>query len=113
MKFEFFNLSLPTMPDEVWIFIAKACGAIAGSAISIAYLLPRNRREAFLRFAVGITIGMIFGTATGFKLADYLEITDRMSEVDMALSGAALASLTAWWALGVLSRLAKRASTLK
>lgn len=105
--------ALHNLPEEAWIFIAKAVGAICGSAISIAYLLPSNRREAFLRFAVGITIGMIFGTSAGLKLADYLKIMERMTAVEIALSGGALASLSAWWGLGVLSRLASRVGTAK
>jgi len=102
------STALYNLPEEAWIFIAKAVGAISGSAISIAYLLPNNRREAFLRFVVGITIGMIFGTSAGLKLADYLEIVERMTAVEIALSGGALASLSAWWGLGILSRLANR-----
>lgn len=101
-------LPLQNLPEEAWVFIAKAVGAICGSAISVAYLLPKNRREAFLRFIVGITIGMIFGTSAGLKLADYLEIAERVSAVEIALSGGAIASLSAWWGLGVLSRFATR-----
>jgi len=106
-------LSLQNLPEEAWVFIAKAIGAICGSAISIAYFLPSDRREAFLRFAVGITIGMIFGTAAGIKLADYLKIMERMTAVEIALSGGALASLSAWWGLGILSRLATRIGATK
>jgi hypothetical protein len=100
--------SISEIPEQVWIFLAKGIGAVCGSAISIAYLLPKNRREAFLRFFVGITIGMIFGTSAGIKLADYLNITGEISPVEVALSGAALASLCAWWALGILARLSNR-----
>ena len=105
MKFELMFGQFHSVPEEVWVLLAKIVGAIAGSAISIAYLLPSGRREAWLRFIVGIAIGMVFGTATGWKLADYLNVTDRMSEIEIALSGSALASLCAWWGLGVLSRI--------
>ena len=108
--------SLPNtseVPEQVWIFIAKAIGAICGSAISIAYLLPSNKREAFLRFSVGITMGVIFGTSTGMKLADYLDITQRISAIEIALSGAAFASLCAWWGLGILARLTSKLGAVK
>lgn len=56
---------------------------------------------------------MIFGTSAGIKLADYLDITHRISAIETALSGAALASLCAWWGLGVLSRLSARLGSTK
>ena len=96
------------VPEAVWLFVAKAIGAVSGSAISLAYLVPRNGREAYLRFCVGMTVGMIFGTSAGWKIADYLEIGHRLSNVEIALSGGAFASLSAWWALGVISRFAQR-----
>jgi uncharacterized membrane protein YdjX (TVP38/TMEM64 family) len=101
---------LPHVPDPVWIFAAKIVGAIAGSAVSIAYLLPNGKREAWLRFAIGITAGLMFGTTVGLKLADEMGIADRITPFEMTLSGATLASLGAWWGLGVLSRLASRAT---
>ena len=112
MSFSSFT-SLGDVPEQVWVFIAKAIGAICGSAISIAYLLPATRREAFLRFSVGITIGMIFGTSAGIKLVDYLNIAERISAIEIALSGAAIASLCAWWGLGILARLTARLSSVK
>jgi len=101
------------IPEHVWVFVAKIVGAICGSAISIAYLLPKDRREAFLRFFIGISMGMIFGTSAGMKLSDYLGITQRISAIEMALSGAALASLCAWWGLGILSRFSSRFGSTK
>lgn len=100
--------NLGEVPEQVWIFIAKSIGAISGSAISIIYLLPANRREAFFRFVTGITFGMMFGTFVGMKLADQLGIYERLSKIEIALSGAAMASLCAWWGLGVMARIAGR-----
>lgn len=99
---------LPVLPDSVWLLIAKCIGAIAGSAVSIAYMLPRGRREAALRFAIGITAGMVFGTTVGLKVADEMGISDRITTFEMTLSGATIASLCAWWGLGALSRIAGR-----
>ena len=53
------------LTDDVWALIAKTAGAVCGSAISLAYVLPRGRREAALRFATGLVAGMV-----SFALAD-------------------------------------------
>lgn len=89
------------------MFIVKCVGALAGAVISIIYLLPTGRREAILRLCIGFGVGLIFGSATGLTIADYLGIDDRLSQVEVALSGSAAASLCAWWALGLLARLSK------
>ena len=86
----------------------RTVGAIAGSAISIAYLLPDNRREAALRFASGIAIGMIFGTIAGHKIAAELALADQLGPVEITLIGATTASLCAWWAIGAVVRVATR-----
>jgi len=99
---------LPVIPEAAWLFLAKLIGAVAGSAVSIAYLLPKGKREAALRFAIGIAAGLVFGTSAGLKLADEIGISGRITAFEMTLSGAALASLCAWWGLGVLSRIAER-----
>jgi len=99
---------LSAMPETGWIFIAKALGASAGSAVSIAYMVPRGRREAVLRLVIGMITGMVFGTTVGWKLADYFSVADRISSFEVALSGAALASLCAWWGLGALVRIVGR-----
>lgn len=109
------NLSsiLPTaheIPESLWVIFAKLVGASAGSAISIVYVLPKGRREAMLRFFVGLGCGIVFGAATGLAIADYLGISNRLSSFEMTLSGSAAASLCAWWGLGLIARLSTRQS---
>lgn len=89
------------------IFLAKLAGAAAGSFVSIAYILPRGRREAFLRFSVGVVFGFTFGTTIGLKIADQLGVLDKLDSVDVALMGSTLASACAWWGLGVIQRFAE------
>ena len=98
------------VPEGIALWIAKAAGATAGSAISIAFLLPASRREAAIRFTVGIASGMVFGGMAGLKLAAYFDLLDRIGAFEMMLTGSAAASLCAWWALGVLSRIAGQLS---
>ena len=93
------------MNDAAWLWAAKVLGAVAGSAISIAYILPSGRREAAARFAVGVVCGLVFGGTAGLKIATELGIDTRISETELILMGSALASLSAWWAIGLLRRL--------
>ena len=95
------------MTDTTWLWTAKAAGAVAGSAISLAYVLPASRREAGIRFAVGLACGLIFGGAAGLKLAAELEIESRIGPVELMLMGSTAASLCAWWALGLVMRFFK------
>jgi undecaprenyl pyrophosphate phosphatase UppP len=92
-------------------WIAKGSGAVAGSAISLAYMLPGGRREAAIRFAVGIVSGLVFGGTAGVKIADELGVSGVLGDTDMLVTGAAFASLSAWWALGALTRYLKHAGT--
>jgi hypothetical protein len=91
------------LSDAAWIWVAKGLGAVAGSAISIAYILPRGRREAGIRFAVGVVSGLVFGGAAGLKIAGELGIEDRLGPAETILMGSAAASLCAWWAVGFVS----------
>ncbi|MBK8458437.1 MAG: hypothetical protein IPL47_16105 [Phyllobacteriaceae bacterium] len=91
-----------------WVFAAKGVGAVAGSAISLAYLLPRGRREAALRFTVGLVSGLVFGGAAGLKIGEALGIADAIGEAEAALTGAAAVSLTAWWLVGAAQRVIER-----
>ncbi len=55
--------------EAAWLWAAKGAGAVAGSAISLAYILPQGRREAAVRFAVGVVCGLVFGGTAGLKIA--------------------------------------------
>jgi len=90
--------------DAAWLWAAKAFGAIAGSAISLAYILPAGRREAAARFAVGVVCGLVFGGTAGLKIAAELGIDKAIGDGELLLMGAAVASLCAWWALGFVKR---------
>lgn len=110
------NPNIPLPPDAAWLWAAKGAGAVAGSAISLAYLLPKGPRDAAIRFAVGVICGLVFGGAAGVKIADELGISRLIGAGETMLVGAAAASLCAWWALGLAmrafthGRLAKRIS---
>lgn len=90
--------------EVAWLWVAKGAGAVAGSAISLAYVLPRGRREAALRFITGTVCGLVFGGTVGLKIASELELRDLIGTVESVLVGSAVASLCAWWALGFVMR---------
>ena len=92
------------MNDDTWLWVAKGAGAIAGSAISLAYILPHGRREAATRFAVGVVCGLVFGGTAGLKVATELGIANAIGSIDLMMMGSAAASLCAWWALGFIMR---------
>ena len=99
------------LSNAAWLGVAKGLGAVAGSAISIAYMLPSGRREAAIRFAVGVAAGLVFGGAAGVKIASELGISDKLGVIETMLMGSGAASLCAWWAVGLIARtLAKRAA---
>ena len=95
------------MADAAWLWLARTAGAVAGSAISLAYMLPEGRREAGIRFGVGVASGLVFGGTAGLKLASELGIEGRIGSFEAMLMGSAVASLCAWWALGPIMRLFK------
>lgn len=94
--------------NAAWEWAAKGAGAIAGSAISLAYVLPRGRREAAMRFAVGLVSGLIFGQTVGLKVASELGIRELIGTSETLLMGSAAASFCAWWALGFVRRVFER-----
>ena len=89
------------MPGTAFLWVVKGAGAVAGSAVSLAYILPSGRREAALRFAVGVACGLVFGGTAGVKIAAELGIAAALGAPETMLMGAAAASLSAWWALGL------------
>lgn len=91
--------------DAAWLWAAKGAGAVAGSAVSLAYVLPSGRREAAARFATGLTCGLVFGGTAGLKIAAELGITPALGAGEIVLMGSAAASLCAWWALGFAMRM--------
>jgi hypothetical protein len=94
--------------ETAWLWAAKGTGAVAGSAMSLAYILPTGRREAALRFAVGVACGLVFGGTAGLKIADELGIADTIGGFELMLMGSAAASLSAWWGLGFVMRAFER-----
>lgn len=93
------------LTEATWLWLAKATGAVVGSAISLAYLLPSGRREAAVRFAVGVACGFVFGGTAGLKIATELGIAGRLAPGELVLMGSAVASLCAWSAIGFVMRL--------
>lgn len=93
------------MTDAATLWLARGAGAVAGSAISLAYMLPEGRRDAAIRFAVGLVCGLTFGGGVGLKLAAELDLGPVLGQAEMILMGSAVASLCAWWALGFVMRL--------
>ncbi|RLP25298.1 DUF6107 family protein [Mesorhizobium sp. YM1C-6-2] len=91
-----------------WLWAAKGAGAVAGSAVSLAYILPHGRREAAVRFAVGVVCGLVFGGTAGVKIAVELGVQRWLGTAETMLMGSAAASLCAWWAVGAVIRVLRR-----
>jgi hypothetical protein len=100
------GFSVSDIPEAVWLIAAKLAGAVAGSVISVAYLLPEGRREAAIRFLVGLLTGLGFGSLAGVKIVQHLGLEGEIGRIETVLIGSAAASLCAWWALGILHRIA-------
>ena len=94
--------------QDAWLWAAKGAGAVAGSAISLAYILPQGRRDAAVRFAVGVVCGLVFGGTAGLKITAELGVDQMIGIGETMLMGSAAASLCAWWALGAVIRMLKR-----
>lgn len=96
------------MSNAALLWAVKGAGAVLGSAVSLAYVLPRGRREAAIRFGVGVACGVVFGSAAGLKIADDLSLPASIGDAELMLMGSAAASFCAWWALGFVIRTLQR-----
>lgn len=96
------------MGQEGGMMAARVIGAAAGAWVSLVYLVPKSGREAASRFMTGLSCGIMFGGPTGLWLAERLGLAGQLTPVETMLSGAAAASLTAWWVLGAVERIASR-----
>jgi Family of unknown function (DUF6107) len=90
------------------LWAAKGIGSAAGAAVSLVYMLPKGKREAGSRFFTGMACGLIFGGPTGIWIVAKLGIGGSLSGTEVMLTGSAAASLSAWWALGAVARVAER-----
>ena len=87
-----------------WLWVAKGAGAVAGSAISLAYILPHGRREAAARVAVGVGCCLAVGRPSRLKISTELGLETIIGPTELMLMGSAAASLCAWWAIGFVVR---------
>jgi hypothetical protein len=86
----------------------RSAGAIAGSSVSLVYLLPKKRHEAASRLIVGILCGVIFAKAAGTKLVQIMALDVAPAALEVTLMGATAASFASWWLLGLLVRTLNR-----
>ncbi|MCF3642629.1 DUF6107 family protein [Rhizobium sp. TRM95111] len=94
--------------NEGGLWVARVLGASAGSMVSLVYMLPKSRHEAASRFLTGLVCGLIFGGPAGMWIVTRAGIPDTLSGTEILLAGSAAASVSAWWAQGVLARVAER-----
>ncbi|MEJ5018747.1 DUF6107 family protein [Ochrobactrum vermis] len=110
------NLDALLISDVMWVYLAKVAGAMAGSAVSLAYMLRHGKRDAAIRFGVGVICGVVFGGATAIKISDTLALEGLLGATELLLIGSFAAGFSAWSALGICKRYLdglKKASTLE
>ncbi|WP_417417467.1 DUF6107 family protein [Hoeflea sp.] len=100
---------MPNIDPDPAMLAARMTGAVAGALVSLAYMMPRGTREATARAVAGIVSGLIFGSPAGVALAQWMGVSQLLSPAETLLTGSAAASMTAWWVLGALARIADRA----
>lgn len=99
---------MPNIDPDPAMLAARMSGAVAGALVSLVYMMPRGAREAFARAIAGIVSGLVFGAPVGVALAHWMGVTSLLSAPETLLMGSASASMTAWWVLGALARIADR-----
>ncbi|MFZ2101372.1 MAG: DUF6107 family protein [Oricola sp.] len=101
-------MTMTDLSPAASLWLAKTAGALAGAAISLAWLLPKGRREAGLRFLASMSAGLVFGGTAGLAVAKKLGIAANLAPHEIALTGSALASLSIWWAIGFAVRFGEK-----
>jgi len=99
---------MQSMGPEPSMLAARIAGAVAGALVSLAYMMPKGAREAAARAIAGVVSGLVFGGPAGVALAQWMGVTELLSPAETLLTGSAAASMTAWWVLGALARIADR-----
>ncbi|MDF1607283.1 DUF6107 family protein [Hoeflea sp. YIM 152468] len=87
---------------------ARIAGALAGALVSLVYMMPKGVREAAARAIAGVVCGLVFGGPVGVALGQWMGVRGMLSPSESLLTGSAAASMSAWWALGALARIADR-----
>ena len=95
---------MPNIDPDPAMLAARMTGAIAGALVSLVYMMPKGAREAI----AGVVSGLVFGAPAGVALAHWMGVTGLLSAPETLLMGSASASMTAWWVLGALARIADR-----
>ena len=97
------------MPEWLSILLTKLLGAFAGGALSLAFMTPKNAKDAALR----IVGSLFFGTMIAIGMADFLEKNTAIALVghEKLLTGAFIGGFIAWPILGRLYALASKAET--
>ena len=86
-------MSNPENDPLLW----KVIGAFLGAVISLAYLRPKNLKDALYRAFVSITCGIVFG----FVLHDYFELKGTFEHWIAASAGV---SILSWFVIGMIVR---------
>lgn len=99
---------MPNIEPDPAMLVARVVGAVAGALVSLVYMVPRGAREAAARAIAGIVCGLVFGGPAGVALAYWMGVSEMLSPSETLLTGSAAASMSAWWGLGALARIADR-----
>ena len=99
---------MPSIEPDPAMLATRIAGALAGALVSLAYMMPKGTREAVARAVAGIVSGLVFGGPAGVALAQWMGVSQMLSPAETLLTGSAAASMTAWWVLGALARIADR-----
>lgn len=80
---------------------AKLLGTFAGTALSLLFIIPRTRTEAFRRFFVSVIAGYVGGA----PLADYMGLP-HIADNDIFTH--AIAAAAGWWIVGLAYAVLRR-----